>query len=165
MTTISESDKRKLRKKANDELLRLESCISDQDTIEALDTFKNKFNVCETIYKVILAEYLRKQQKKKINKSVLTIKMNQVLAALKFAGYSIDKNDEELLSKIFGGSSKNRKKGDKSAKVLRNATTHGFDKTAVDEIVERKEELIGNMDTFLSMIRDFDRSEDKADSS
>lgn len=162
MVKISEDEKRKLREKANDELLRLELCISDQDTIEVLDTFKNKFNVCETIYKVILAQYLAKKKKKRIDKSGLTINMNQVSAALEFAGYSID---EELLSKIFGGSSKNRKKGDKSAKVLRNATTHGFDKTAIDEIVKRKEELMGNMDTFLSMIRDLDSPEDMADSS
>lgn len=41
-------------------------------------------------------------------------------------------------------------------KKLRDAVTHGIASEAVQEITDRKEELFGYMDAFLSEIRDFD---------
>ena len=72
--------------------------------------------------------------------------MKQVPAALKFAGYTFD---NALLSEIFGSSST-------SIKKLRDATTHGIKKKAVEEIISRKDELFGYMDTFLSQIHSHD---------
>lgn len=61
---ISESEKQDLRCRAQKELERLEACLSDQHTVQLLDAFKNKFNLCETVYKFILTEH----QKYKGNK-------------------------------------------------------------------------------------------------
>lgn len=147
--TITEHQKLVLRNKAKAELLRLETYLSNQSTVQIVDAFKNKFNLCETVYKIILAEYVK--HKKSKSKDSLKIIMNQVPAALKFAGYTFDK---ALLNEIFGSSSNNKKNN--TIKRLRNATTHGIKKKAVEEIISRKDELFGYMDTFLCQIHSHD---------
>lgn len=142
---ISEQEKIVLRNIANKELKRLELCFTDQGTVQLLDSFKNKFNICETVYKVILAEH--QKRKGKSNTTYLKVNMTQVPYVLSFAGYSFDRT---LLSKLFGG--KPSANG-KTVKNLRDATTHGIDEKAVAEIVARKEELFGYMDAFLTGIR------------
>lgn len=141
---ISEQEKQSLRSRAKAELERLESCLMDQSTVQLLDAFKNQFNVCETVYKVILAEH--QKRKGKLDTSFLKVKMTQVPHALKFAGYDFDRI---LLNELFGASSK---KG-KTVKKLRDETTHGINEKAVEEIVARKDELFGYMDAFLAGIR------------
>lgn len=140
---ISDEEQKALRNDARNELIRLEQLFSDDATIQLLDRFKNKFNICETVYKVILAKH---QRNKKKESAKLHLDMKQVPYALKFAGYSFDK---ELLDNLF--SSKTT-----SAKKLRNAVTHGINEKAVHEITNRQDELFGYMDTFLSTIRNFD---------
>ena len=76
----------------------------------------------------------------------------QVEAALKFAGYNFDK---ALLAEIFGAKSQ-KGKTVHTVKKLRDAVTHGIASKAVQEITDRKEELFGYMDAFLSGVRDFD---------
>lgn len=144
---ISKQEQRTLRDNAKAELERMESCLSDQDTTQLLDAFKNKFNICETVYKVIFAEH-QKRKRKGVN-GYLKVDMTQVPHALNFAGYSFEKTD---LNELFGASSK---KG-KTVKKLRDLVTHGIDQKAVNEIIARKEELFGYMDSFLFAIRTFD---------
>lgn len=142
----TEAEQAKLRKKAQEKLIDIEKLYQDTDTIQTLDAFKNKFNICETVYKVILAEYL-KQKNRKVNDKNLKIKSTrQVSAVLSFAGY---KFEDEFISKIFGGQ-------ENSIKKLRNEITHGVNKKATSEIVSHQEELFGYMDKFLSTIKDFD---------
>ena len=57
MKNLSAKEQKQLREKAKKELVRLESI--DTDTIQLLDKFKNKFNYCETIYKMVLKEHRR----------------------------------------------------------------------------------------------------------
>lgn len=143
---ISGQEKILLRNNAKAELERLEVCLSDQSIVQLLDAFKNQFNVCETVYKVILAEH--QKRKGKSNTSFLKVDMTQVPHALKFAGYTFDR---ALLNELFGASSP---KG-KTVKKLRDETTHGINEKAVTEIVARKDELFGYMDVFLTGIRSF----------
>lgn len=144
---ISEQEKQVLRSHAKAELERLEAYISDQSTVQLLDTFKNRFNICETVYKVILEEHQRRKGKPTIN--FLKVDMTQVPHALKFAGYAFDRS---LLNELFGASSQ---KG-KTVKKLRDETTHGINEKAVKEIIDRKDELFGYMDEFLTGIRSFE---------
>lgn len=145
---LSNDEQLALRKCAKAELLRLEQVFNDQDTTELLNKFKNRFNICESVYKVVLAEH---QKQKNKNTSHLQVNMSQAPHALCFAGYSFKKDD---LNELFGHSSK---KG-KTVKKLRDAVTHGIDPKAVNEIILRKEELFGYMDSFLSTIRNFDNA-------
>ena len=74
MKKIDEKEQKKLRNKAKKELERLENIQSDKETAELLEAFKTKFNLCETVYKVILEKY--SDNGKKPNKQ-FTINMNQ----------------------------------------------------------------------------------------
>lgn len=136
-----------MRESARLELARLETVFENQQTIELLDNFKNRFNLCETVYKVILKKHQENKGKKFT--SFLKVSMTQVPYALSFAGYSFD---EAMLNELFGASGK---KGT-TVKKLRDAVTHGIDPKAVSEIIARKEELFGYIDSFLSVIRTFD---------
>lgn len=144
---ISEQEKQVLRNNAKAELERLEACMSDQSTVQILDTFKNRFNICETVYKVILEEHQKRKGKPTTN--FLKVDMTQVPHALNFAGYAFDRT---LLNELFGASSQ---KG-KTVKKLRDETTHGINDKAVKEIIARKDELFSYMDEFLTGIRSFE---------
>lgn len=144
---ISEEGKKKLRDSAKAELERLEAIYANDEVNQLLNDFKDKYNLCESVYKVILAEHQKVKGHKETD--YLKVTMKQVPYALKFAGYDFDK---ALLKELFGEKST---KG-KTVKKLRDAVTHGIDSKAVQEITDRKAELFGYMDTFLSEIRDFD---------
>lgn len=147
---ISPESQKNLRSNAKAELIRLEAIQANIETIKLLDEFKNKFNICESVYKVVLKEH--QISKGKPDTYYLKLTMTQVPFALSFAGYSFEK---ELLNELFGSSSK---KG-MTVKKLRDAVTHSIDEKATKEIFDRKEELFGYMDNFLDTIRNFDRSE------
>ncbi len=147
---ITEEEKKKLRDSAKAELERLEAIYSDEEVTKLLDDFREKYNLCESVYKVILAEHQKVKGHKETD--YLKVTMQQVPHALKFAGYGFDK---ALLTEIFGAKSQ-KGKTVHTVKKLRDAVTHGIAIEAVQEITDRKEELFGYMDAFLSEIRDFD---------
>ena len=147
---ITQEEKKKLRDSAKAELERLEAIYSDEEVTKLLDDFKGKYNLCESVYKVILAEHQKVKGHKETD--YLKVTMQQVPHALKFAGYGFDK---ALLTEIFGAKSQ-KGKTVHTIKKLRDAVTHGIASEAVQEITDRKQELFGYMDAFLSGIRDFD---------
>ena len=143
---ITEQEKIQLRANAKTEVERLENILGNTQTVQLLDAFKNKFNICETAYKVILAEH---QRRKGNDPNHLKLYMTQVPHALSFAGYNFDR---ELLNDLFGSTSA---KGT-TAKKLRDAVTHSIDQKAVNEIMARNEELFTYMNTFINVIKSFD---------
>lgn len=147
---IAEEEKKKLRDSAKAELERLEAIYSNEEVTQLLDDFRGKYNLCESVYKVILAEHQKVKGHEETD--YLKVTMQQVPHALKFAGYGFDK---ALLTEIFGAKSQ-KGKTVHTIKKLRDAVTHGIASEAVQEITDRKEELFGYMDAFLSGIRDFD---------
>ena len=149
-TKFSEQEQKKLRNRAKSKLEELEKLLSDAETVKLLDSFKNKFNICETVYKVVLEQH--QNSSKKADTGYLKVDMRQVPHALKFAGYSFDKT---LLNELFGAKGANGK----TAKKLRDAVTHGIDPKAIEEIKRRQAELFGYMDTFLETIRTFDSAQ------
>ena len=145
---ISDAEKRQLRDDAKSEIERLEQYLQRSEDVKIVDAFKNRFNICESAYKIILAKH--QSCKGKDSTDFLKIDMRQVPSALTFAGYSFDR---QLLSDLFG--SKPSVKG-RTAKKLRDGTTHSIDESAVSEIISRKDELFGYMNTFLQTIKTFD---------
>lgn len=125
----------------------MELLLREADTAQLLDAFKNKFNLCETAYKVILKEHQRAKGKSVNGHLIVT--MNQVPHALRFAGYDFD---GALLNELFGADSRTEGKR-KTVKKLRDAITHGLDDKAVEEIITRQDELFGFMEAFLAVIR------------
>lgn len=145
---LSAEEQLVLRESARLALARLETLLENQSVTELLDRFKNRFNLCETVYKVILAEHQKRKGKK--NDTYLKVDMKQVPHALNFAGYNFEKSN---LNELFGSSGENGT----TVKKLRDAVTHGMDPKAVREIVARREELFSYMDNFLNTIRTFDQ--------
>lgn len=146
MSDNTENKKIRLRKCALREIKKLEEIQNDTLTMMLLDKLKNKFNICESAYKVILKEYLHNKKKKES----LNIDMRRVPAVFSYAGYDFDK---KMLARIFGTS---KGKDSHTIKELRNLTTHGMDEKAISEIIDREEELFEYMDDFLLEIKDFD---------
>jgi hypothetical protein len=144
---ITEQEKIHLRDKAKCKLAQMEHQLSEQNIVALLDRFKNKYNICETVYKVILSE--RQKLKGEKPKKQLTVDMRQIPYAMNFAGYEVNK---ELLNELFGASSTSGT----TVKKLRDLVTHGIDEKAVSEIVQRQNELFEYMDQFLSIIRNSD---------
>ena len=148
ITPLTAEQKLSLRNKARAELMRLEAVYSDEETREKINKFKEKFGICEIVYKVILEDHQFNKTGKHLER--LQVDMKQAPHALNYAGYDFDKN---LLTHIFGAEDK---VGSRTVKKLRDSLTHSVNQKAVDELISREEELYGYMDQFLSKIRDFD---------
>lgn len=118
---ITEEEKKKLRDSAKAELERLEAICSNEEVTQLLNDFKGKYNLCESVYKVVLVKYQKTKGRKP--KEYLAVDGRQVEAALKFAGYNFDK---ALLTEIFGAKSKKGKNAH-TVKKLRDAVTHSID--------------------------------------
>ena len=140
---ISVDEKRSIQKRASDELLRLDMLLNSRERVK-IDNIKDKFAVCELVYKLVLTEYLKH---KKNNYTDLKIQMSQVPYALAFAGYNFDYN---LLNKLFGS---NTEIGKKSVKKIRDSLNHSLDDKTMKELNDRYDDLISTMDGFLDVIR------------
>ena len=57
LTQLDETQKLSLRNRAKDELIRIEKLVADKDKKKLIDDFKEKFSICEIVYKVILEEH------------------------------------------------------------------------------------------------------------
>jgi len=145
MKELTELGKMRLRGNVNKEFEKIEKIYQNKSLTETLNKYKNYFNLCESTYKVILRDYLIRKDGKA--DKYLKLDMRQAPAAMKFAGYVIDK---ELLSRMFGSE---EKRGKCSAKVLRDRVTHSIDEKAAEEIVQREKALYKDMDAFLDIVR------------
>lgn len=144
MKKLTTEEQLALRNKAKAELERLEAIDTD-----LANRYKEKFGVCEIVYKVVLTDH---QQAKGNSTDRLTVTMRQVPYALNYAGYDFDKS---FLDKLFGS---NEKSGTMSAKKLRDALTHSMNEDALQELKDRESELFADMDSFLEKIRTFDEA-------
>lgn len=137
-----------LRNKAKSELLRLDALLNYEDNQERINRFKERFSICEIVYKVVLSEYQFNKTGKRPER--MRVDMNQAPYALSFAGYVFNR---ELLTKLFGSE---ERVGRRSVKKLRDALTHSLKHSAVEELKDREEELHGYMNAFLEVIKTFD---------
>ena len=74
-----------LRDRAKRELERLEAVYSDEVAREKISRFKEKFGVCEIVYKVVFSDYEFNRTGKQVR--YLKINMSQAPSALLYAGY------------------------------------------------------------------------------
>lgn len=151
ITKLSASEQLALRNRAKAELERLEETLADEETKKMIDDFKERFSICEIVYKVILEDH--QFNKYGVHKDRLQISMKEAPYALTYAGYDFDK---DLLTNLFGAE---KHVGKRSVKKLRDSLTHSINKRAVDELKTRKTELYGYMDGFLNKIREFDNED------
>ncbi len=146
--SLTLDEKRLLRNKAKNELVRLKYIIGDAETKKIVNDFKEKFSICEIVYKIILDNHQFNKTGKHPNRMIIT--MQQVPHALKYAGYDFEK---DLLTNLFGAS---HKIGQRSVKSLRDSLTHSLKQRDIEEIKERYDELHSYMDDFIEKIFTYD---------
>lgn len=142
---MSRKPESNLKSKAQKELLRLEAVFENADVRQKIDNIKDKFSICEIVYKKLLKPYLENKNKK-ISEH-LQITMNQVPSVFSYAGYSLE---YDLLNNIFGSK---KKSGEHSVKKLRDELNHSLKENAIIELMNRHDELNTYMDSFLDTIK------------
>ena len=145
---LTAEEQHTLREKAKSELERLEAVYSNDLTREKVQRFKEKFGVCEIVYKVILEDHQFNKTGK--HPSRMKVDMTQAPHALAYAGYDFE---YDLLTHLFGAE---ERIGVRSVKKLRDSLTRSMNQKAIDELFDRENELYGYMDLFLAKIREFD---------
>ena len=91
MKKLTSEEQLALRNRAKAELQRLEAIYTDLP-----NRYKEKFGICEIVYKVLLTDH---QKAKGRPTDRLQVTMTQVSYALNYAGYDFDKT---FLDKLFG---------------------------------------------------------------
>ena len=91
----------------------MSSIFNNPNTKQEIDNFKERFLICEVVYKIILKEYTYRKTGIRLDR--LKVNMKQAPSALKFVGYDFDK---DLLAKLFGSDGQ---VGKRSVKKLRDA--------------------------------------------
>lgn len=136
---LSEEEIEDAKRFADKELKTLENIFNSGKLSKMINTFVNKFVICEQVYKKTF-KYVKKTDCKEI-------RINCVKKF--FHDLKYDFNDE-LLKNIFGSEKHSNKR---SAKKLRDLFLHEINSSAIKEITKRYDELIGYMDTFLNGIK------------
>lgn len=109
------------------------------------DTFLEKFIFCEIPTKAALDFYYAQKGEQKDVKSI-TMSYSIIKAALKKSGYN---PDEDILEKVFKA---NNKKGEKSARDLRNGIVHDLNVKDLMEVMSRKDELFKLLDDYYEFL-------------
>lgn len=116
----------------------------------AKDEFIEKFVLAETLYKELLRSYNRAKHKK-VADNDLKLHMSQIPRVLEYWGYSISK--EKYLEPLFSGDKdKFGKRGHRSAKMLRNGITYELNVQDMEEVLKRREYLLGLLDHFIDTV-------------
>jgi len=123
--------------------------LNEENVRESRDVFIEKFILCETLYKIVLKKYLVINNKY-TSDGAMKIQIKQVKAALKKAGYTVD---DDLMDRLFSGTGIFSQRGSKSARLLRNGIEHEMNVKDLQEVVDRYQNLISDMDTFLTWIQ------------
>jgi len=129
--------------KVQDRLLKVKTILENTAVCMAKNDFVEKFILCEIAYKTLLREY-KISRNERYTEEKLTINMKQISSVLRFFSIQIESN---ILSHIF--SSKEKRRGQKSAKLLRNGIVHSLDAGDMLEVFRRQNELQSYMNSFL----------------
>ena len=105
------------------------------------DKFMEKYMLCEAACREILCAY--NKERKGTKKETIKLNMQTIPSVMNKACYQFDK---ELLTTIFGASNK---RGEKSAKKLRDGIVHSLCVEDMDEAFNRRMQLYQEMDKFL----------------
>jgi len=121
--------------------------LNDSQYVQAKNEFLAKFTLCEIACKSVI-EYYKKTQDESIDVKEIKLDMRSIPAAFAKFNYNIDKH---ILTAIFGAS---KKRGQKSAKKLRDCIVHALSEEDILEVINRKTHLYSVMDSFLNIIKE-----------
>lgn len=107
--------------------------------------FLEKFILCEVGIKKALGSYYKNHGEEKAVEDI-NMPMDHITNALTEAGFDISGID---LNKMFR---KNNKRGERSARDLRNSIVHDMSVNDIHELVDRWDEIEAMLDDFLAML-------------
>ena len=119
--------------------------LDKEDHRSIKDAFLEKFILCEIPTKAALQFYYAQTGEPK---DVETVEMayTTIRAALKKSGYE---PDDEILKKVFKA---NEKRGERSARDLRNGIVHDLNVKDIMEVIARKDELFKLLDDYYEFL-------------
>ncbi|MBE5959507.1 MAG: hypothetical protein E7254_11690 [Lachnospiraceae bacterium] len=109
---------------------------------EKVYNFLNKFSQCEVYARYFLEKYLDD-----IAPEDIALIREDIISAFNENGIYFD--DERIITFIFGKGDKSQKR---ACRILRNKITHKLNKTCVNKVVTRYEELISTMNNFIQIV-------------
>lgn len=109
------------------------------------DAFLEKYILCEIPIKAALTYYYAQNGEQKEVESI-EMAYTTIKAALKKSGYA---PDDDCLRKMFKA---NEKRGEKSARDLRNGIVHDLNIHDLMELINRKDELFGLLDSYYEFL-------------
>ena len=130
--------------------------LLDEENEKVVYIFIKNFIICETCYKIILDRYLKLKKKKTTLPENMKIHLTQVTAALSYCGFDFDAH---IIESIFKSKTK---RGQNSAKILRNGIVHNLQIEDIKEVILRKDELFTYMNTFINGVMNKNNAENSA---
>ena len=123
-----------------------QSVLTNIQYVQAKNEFLSKFALCEIACKSVVECYKKAQgENAKINE--IKLDMRSIPAAFAKFNYEIDRH---ILTDIFGAS---KKRGQKSAKKLRDCIIHALSEDDIIEVINRRLVLFSTMNSFLDIIK------------
>lgn len=138
-------------------LEKAQSVLTNSQYIQAKDEFLSKFALCEIACKSVI-EYYKKAQDESVDIKEIKLDMRSIPAAFAKFNYEIDRH---ILTDIFGAS---KKRGQKSAKKLRDCIVHALSEEDILEVIDRRNDLYSVMDSFLDIIEEENMQTQRTDS-
>lgn len=141
MARKKQTDERELRKRILKNVCLKMNFLDKANNRAVKDQFIEKFVLCEIATKNVLSYYGKEKDVEKIKMRLDTIKV-----ALCHAQYDVD---NEMLEKMFKAK---KKRGERSARDLRNGIVHDLKVPDIQEVIGRKDELFNLMDRYLEIL-------------
>ena len=113
--------------------------------VEERKVFIDRFIKCEVVCKTYIEKYRQLQKVDEKGKEIkLNLDMRTIPSAFERFGFSIEKH---VLTPVFGS---DKRKGHKTCKKIRNGIVHSLNTSDLQELHERYDVLMEQMDAFLS---------------
>lgn len=138
------TDEQKLQNKILQNVHSKKNYLDKADNRAVKDKFIETFILCEIATKVVLAYYYKVNDKEK-NIEDIELGLNSIKPALRLAQYEIT---DDVLEKMFKAK---KKRGERSARDLRNGIVHNLTVKDIQEVISRKDELFSLMDGYLKV--------------
>ena len=135
------TDEQKRRNRIIHNVTSKKNYLDKEDRRSTKDLFLEKFILCEIPTRLILTYYFSQNGEAKEVDSV-EMAYTTIIAALKKSGYN---PDEDMLKKVFKAK---EKRGEKSARDLRNGIVHDLNIYDLMEVMDRKNELFKLLDDY-----------------
>lgn len=139
------SEEQNIRIKARQKVVSRREFLNQLNNRAIKDQFIEKFVFCEIAIKTVIRDYYKIQRSEKETENI-KMGLPTIKAALKHAQYDVR---NENLEKIFKAK---KRRGERSARDLRNGIVHDLTEPDLQELIKRKNELFRLLDDFTTLL-------------